>query len=157
MEILKKIDQIPEEVAMEIKTYIPNNVLFITNKKYYGDNIMKIRFLYHNTNVNKRFLYNTDTAYYSKLDSYINFIIKNDFDYVFKKLIQYKYNHWVTIKRYKYKGMSHCNYLTFLNHLCITSQSTKCRNVIKKIENSNPLLRKKRHKKIRHINNTWTS
>lgn len=157
MDILEKINKIPEEVALYIKTFIPKNVLFLTNKYDYNNNIMKIRFVYHNSNINKLFLYNTETAYYSKLDSYINFIIKNDFDYVFERLIYYKYNHWVTIRRYKYKGVSHSNYLTFLNELCIESQSNKCRNVIKNIEKSNPLLRKKRHKKIRHINNTWTN
>ena len=146
MDILEKINKIPEEVALYIKTFISKDVLFLTNKSDYDNNIMKIRFLYHNTNINKRFLYNTETAYYSKLDSYINFLIKNDFDYVFEKLIYYKHNHWVTIKRYTYKGVSYSNYLTFLNQLCIARESTKCRNVIKRIEKSNPLLRKKRHK-----------
>ena len=157
MNILKNINKIPEDVALYIKTFLSNNVLFITTKTSYKNNIMKIRFFNHDGNTNKRFLYNSESGYYSKLDSYINYLIKNDYDFIFENLIQYKYNQWVKIRRYTYKGCSHCNYLTFLNHLCITTQSTKCRNVIKKVEKSNPLLRKKRYKKIRYINNRWTN
>ena len=157
MDILEKINKIPEEVAIYIKLFLPKKTIFLTNRKNYEENIMRIRFLFHSSNIDKRFLYNTETAYYSKLDSYINYIIKNDLHYVFERLIRYKYKHWVKIKRYKYKGCMHINYLTFLNHLCITSQSTKCRNVIKKMEKEIPILRKKKYKKIRHINNTWTN
>ena len=156
-DILKKINLLPEEITLYIKNFLSDKSLLLTNKKDYEENIMKVRFLYHNKLLCKNFLYNTETGYYSRLDSYINYLIKNDFHYVFGLLIHYKYKQWINIKRYRYKGYLHRNYLEFLNHLCITSESTKCRNILKKAESFIPLLRKKRHKKIRHINNTWTN
>ena len=150
MNLLKKIDLIPLELVLHIKDYIPIDIIFLMNKVYYEKHIMVERFnKFKNGPINKRF-------YHITLDTYISRIIKNDLNYIFKLLIKYKYNHWIKLKNYKYRGHKFSNYIYFLEQLCIISESNKCRNLVRDYEKNNSIVRKK-YKKIKHINNRWTN
>lgn len=151
MDLLNKINKIPLEVAMIIKTYIPREIIIITNKKDYEKEYMKLRFEWNL--LCKSISYKKSYT----LESYIRKIIKNDLNYIFEMVIKYKYNHWVKIKKYIYNGYKYRTYIQFLEQLCIMLESTRCREVIKNFENNNGIVRKKKHKKIRRINNTWTN
>lgn len=151
MDLLNKINKIPLEVAMIIKTYIPREIIIITNKKDYEKEYMTLRFEWNL--LCKSIPYKKSYT----LESYIRKIIKNDLNYIFEMVIKYKYNHWVKIKKYIYNGYKYRNYIQFLEQLCIMLESTRCREVIKNFENNNGIVRKKKHKKIRRINNTWTN
>lgn len=151
MDLLNKINKIPLEVAMIIKTYIPREIIIITNKKDYEKEYMNLRFEWNL--LCKSISYKKSYT----LESYIRKIIKNDLNYIFEMVIKYKYNHWVKIKNYIYNGYKYRNYIQFLEQLCIMLESTRCREVIKNFENNNGIVRKKKHKKIRRINNTWTN
>lgn len=151
MDLLNKINKIPLEVAMIIKTYIPREIIIITNKKDYEKEYMNLRFEWNL--LCKSISYKKSYT----LESYIRKIIKNDLNYIFEMVIKYKYNHWVKIKKYIYNGYKYRNYIQFLEQLCIMLESTRCREVIKNFENNNGIVRKKKHKKIRRINNTWTN
>lgn len=150
MDILDKINTIPMDVVFIIKDYIAVRELLITNKNYYEKNIMMERFnKFKNGPIYKRF-------YNISLDTYINRLIKNDLNYIFQLLIEHKYKHWIRLKNYKYRGHRFSNYIYFLEQLCITSNSNKCRSVVKNYEEYNSIVRKK-HKKIKRINNRWTN
>jgi len=151
MDLLNKINKIPLEVAMIIKTYIPREIIIITNKKDYEKEYMNLRFEWNL--LCKSISYKKSYT----LESYIRKIIKNDLNYIFEMVIKYKYNHWVKIKKYIYNGYKYRTYIQFLEQLCIMLESTRCREVIKNFENNNGIVRKKKHKKIRRINNTWTN
>ena len=153
MDLLNKINKIPLEVAMIIKMYIPR-IIIITNKKDYENEYMSLRLEY-----NREALPYKSISYKKKytLESYIGKIIKNDLNYIFEMIIKYKYNHWIKIKKYRYRGYKYSNYIHFLEQLCIKLESTKCREAIKIFEEKNGIVRKKKHKKIRRINNTWTN
>jgi hypothetical protein len=154
MDLLNKINKIPLEVAMIIKKYIPREIIIITNKKDYENEYMTLRLEY-----NKYALPYKSISYkrHYTLESYIRKIIKNNLNYIFEMVIKYKYTHWINIKKYRYKGYKYSNYIQFLEQLCIILESTKCREVIKNFEKKNRIVRKKKHKKIRRINNTWTN
>ena len=62
---------------------------------------------------------------------YLNMIIRKDYDYIIKTIINEKYNHWNNIKNYYYKGNRYPTYIIFLKALCIKYNSNKCRLVIK--------------------------
>lgn len=150
MDILDKINTIPMDVVFIIKDYIAVRELLITNKNYYEKNIMMERFnKFKNGPIYKRF-------YNISLDTYINRLIKNDLNYIFQLLIEHKYKHWIRLKNYKYRGHRFSNYIYFLEQLCITSNSNKCRIIVKNYEEYNSIIRKK-HKKIKRINNRWTN
>ena len=150
MNVLDKINTIPMDVVLIIKDYIAVEDLLITNKKYYEKNIMTERFnIFKEGPINKRF-------YNITLDTYINRLIKNDLNYIFQLLIKHKYKHWIRLRNYKYNGHRFSNYIYFLEQLCITTNSNKCRNIVKNYEHDNSIVRKK-HKKIKRINNRWTS
>lgn len=150
MNLLEKINTIPMDIVLLIKEYIQIDVLLITNKTFYKKNLMLERFnKFKKGPIIKRF-------YNISIDTYVNRIIKKDLNYIFQLLIEYKYKHWIKLKNYKYKGHKFSNYIYFLEQLCIISNSNKCRNLIKDYEKNNSIVRKK-HKKIKHINNRWTN
>ena len=150
MNLLEKINTIPMDIVLLIKEYIQIDVLLITNKTFYKKNLMLERFnKFKKGPIIKRF-------YNISIDTYVNRIIKKDLNYIFQLLIEYKYKHWIKLKNYKYRGHKFSNYIYFLEQLCITSNSNKCRNLIKDYEKNNSIVRKK-HKKIKHINNRWTN
>lgn len=150
MNLLEKINTIPMDIVLLIKEYIQIDVLLITNKTFYKKNLMLERFnKFKKGPIIKRF-------YNISIDTYVNRIIKKDLNYIFQLLIEYKYKHWIKLKKYKYRGHKFSNYIYFLEQLCITSNSNKCKNLIKDYEKNNSIVRKK-HKKIKHINNRWTN
>ena len=123
MNLLGKINLIPLELVNYIKDYISNDIMLLTSKIYYEKYIMMERFnKFKNGPINKRF-------YHITLDTYINRVIKNDLDYIFKLLIKHKYKHWIKLKNYKYNGHRFSNYIYFLEQLCIITESNKCRNL----------------------------
>tara|TARA_X000000368_G_C22553982_1_gene503413 strand:- start:28 stop:486 length:459 start_codon:yes stop_codon:yes gene_type:complete len=152
MDLLNKINKIPLEVAMIIKTYIPREIIIITNKKDYENEYMTLRLEW-----NDALPYKISYKRHYTLESYIQKIIRNNLNYIFEMVIKYKYSHWVNIKKYRYNGYKYGNYIQFLEQLCIILESTKCKEVIKNFEKKNGIVRKKKHKKIRRITNTWTN
>ena len=152
MDLLNKINKIPLEVAMIIKTYIPREIIIITNKKDYENEYMTLRLEW-----NDALPYKISYKRHYTLESYIQKIIKNNLNYIFEMVIKYKYKHWINIKKYRYNGYKYGNYIQFLEQLCIILESTKCKEVIKNFEKKNGIVRKKKHKKIRRITNTWTN
>jgi len=147
--MLNNLILLPKElVEVEIFKYLNGEQLLFTNKKYYESNIIKYRL------TNNKFSY---AKFGLNLDHYIKIIIKNRYDYIFSLLIREKYNHWVKIKKYKFRGYRYNTYIDLLDQLCIEYQSTKCRNSIQSYEKNNGFLRKNKYKKMRRINNIWSN
>ena len=88
-------------------------------------------------------------------DNYIRQLIRRDYNYVFLNLLDENYLTWENINQYKYKSLIFDNYIQYLLHISIHYNATRCRELINRAVNSQK--KKKRHKRIRTKNKTWTS
>ena len=112
--LIKKINKLPYELVNEIKEFLPNHKLIFTNK----DNYSK----YHS--IIYKLIPKRDTS------NYIRDIIYRDNDFAFKHVLEDKYNTWVNYNKYIFKNCIYSNYITFIRDLCITHESTKCKNIL---------------------------
>jgi phosphoribosyl-ATP pyrophosphohydrolase len=108
-EITKRL---PVELVRYIKEYIPKKEFAFTNRENYN--------LYH-------ILIKPCIKDY---ESYIRYMIRQDNEFVFKKIIEENYRKWYEIRQYKYKNMIFNNYLYFVINFCIENDSNNCRKVI---------------------------
>jgi hypothetical protein len=109
---LNKIYNLPDEIIVIIKEYLPKKYLIFTSK----ENYISYHFL------TKKMIKN--------YDNYIRDIIRRDNNFVFNFIIEENYQKWYEIKQYKYKNMIFKNYLYFLINYCIENDCNNCRNVI---------------------------
>jgi len=112
--LIKKINKLPYELVNEIKDFLPKHKLIFTNKENYS----KYHPLIYNL-IPKR-----DTA------NYIRDIICRDNELAFKQILQEKYNIWIQYNKYVFKNIIYSSYITFIRDLCITNESTKCKNIL---------------------------
>jgi hypothetical protein len=104
--------RLPVELVRYIKEYIPKKEFVFTNRENYN--------LYHT-------LIKSSIKDY---ESYIRSMIRQDNEFVFKKIIEENYNKWYEIRQYKYKNMIFNNYLYFVMNFCIENESNNCRKII---------------------------
>ena len=109
---LKKIYNLPDDIIIIIKDYIPKKYLiFISKENYISCH-----------SLTKKMIKN--------YENYIRDMIRRDNDFVFQFIIEENYKKWYEIKQYKYKNMIFKNYLYFLINYCIENDCNNCRNVI---------------------------
>lgn len=164
------IDNLPSDVVNIIKNFLPKNILFYTSKVNFEKYYIKFRLLNTSDLSKKNTILNIENDYFIRKNylfylksnnisknRYLNMIIRKDYDYILKTIINEKYNRWNNLKNYYYKGNRYPTYIIFLENLCIKYNSNKCRLVINNISKKDSKLRKKRYKKIKTITNRWKS
>jgi phosphoribosyl-ATP pyrophosphohydrolase len=104
--------RLPPELIRYIKEYIPKKEFVFTNKVYYN--------LYHSL----------ITPTIKDYESYVRAMIRQDNEFVFKKIIEENFSKWYQIRQYKYKNMIFNNYLYFVMNFCIENESNNCRKTI---------------------------
>ena len=104
--------RLPPELIRYIKEYIPKKTFIFTNRENYN--------LYHS-------LIQPSIIDY---ESYIRAMIRQDNEFVFKKIIEENISKWYEIRQYKYKNMIFKNYLYFVMNFCIENESNNCRKTI---------------------------
>jgi hypothetical protein len=104
--------RLPAELVRYIKEYIPKKEFVFTNTINYN--------LYHNL----------IKPSIKDHESYIRAMIRQDNDFVFKKIVEENYTKWYEIRQYKYKNMIFNNYLYFVMNFCIENDSNNCRKII---------------------------
>ena len=104
--------RLPPELIRYIKEYIPKKTFVFTNRENYN--------LYHS-------LLKPSIKDY---ESYIRSMIRQDNEFVFKKIIEENFSKWYEIRQYKYKNMIFKNYLYFVMNFCIENESNNCRKNI---------------------------
>jgi hypothetical protein len=102
----------PPELIRYIKEYIPKKTFVFTNRENYN--------LYHSL------IKPSITDY----ESYTRAMIRQDNEFVFKKIIEENFSKWYEIRQYKYKNMIFNNYLYFVMNFCIENDSDNCRKTI---------------------------
>ena len=104
--------RLPTELIRYIKEYIPKKEFVFTNRENYH--------LYHP-------LIKPSIKDY---ESYIRAMVRQDNEFVFKKIFQENLSKWYEIKQYKYKNMIFKNYFYFVMNFCIENESNSCRKFI---------------------------
>lgn len=112
MNIVNKINQLPDELIEIIKEYIPKKTLVFVNKIYYN--------LYHPLIKNS----------ISKYESFTRDMIRRDNYIVFEKLVRENFDNWIKNKQYRYQCMIFSNYIYFIMYFCVENDSEKCRDVL---------------------------
>ena len=73
----------------------------------------------------------------NNIDSYIRFLIRNDYNFLFSFLLLNTIIKKINInKTYKYKKEKYKNYIHFLRSLCINYNSNKCKILLINFENN---------------------
>ena len=108
-EITKRL---PEELVKYIKEYIPKKEFVFTNRENYN--------LYHHL----------IKPYIKDYEDFIRSMIRQDNEFVFKKIVEENYRKWYEIREYKYKNMIFNNYLYFVINYCIENESNNCIKII---------------------------
>ena len=104
--------RLPPELIRCIKEYIPKKKIVFTNRENYN--------LYHS-------LLKPSIKDY---ESYIRTMIRQDNEFVFKKIVEENFSKWYEIRQYKYKNMIFKNYLYFVMNFCIENESNNCRKTV---------------------------
>ena len=95
--------------------------------------------------------------YGHKADNYMRKVIRNDYNYLFERNINYSYKKWRKIKKWKYKNMILSNFIDYLRFLCIENCSNKCKNFLDDYEKKNGHYQKKKFKNIKTIRCRWSN
>jgi hypothetical protein len=136
---LEKINNIPSELIMIIKSFLPKKTLMFLNNHYYK----KYHYL-----IKKYIISNNN------FENYIRTIIRQDNSFVFSQIL-IDYNKELSkIKQYVYKNVMFKKYYYFLIDYCIKNNSTKCRDILNDFLKLQGLCQN-RHKKNTFIHIRW--
>lgn len=129
--LLSYINKVPLEIKNILLSYIPKSILSLLSKNNF------LEYFYNNQidldNKYKMFYphYNGVSNKYKNYDSYLRFIIRNDFNFLFENILNIYYEKWNKTKRWNYKNIKFRNYLEYILYLCEINTSGKCKNIIK--------------------------
>ena len=141
MALLCKI--FPQEILEKIWDYIPNSSKVWVNKYYYEK--------YHYSLVYPKLKLN--------YNSYMRFIIRNEYLYLMKINIQEHYDVWSNkIVNIKYKKHTFPKYVDYIKSLSLENNSNKIYSLLKSYENRNKINKSlKSNRKIKYKYNKWTN
>jgi len=140
---LSRINRLPEELVREIYDYLPGLTKMLLSKTLYNK---------------YNFCAKRAIACSNLYDNYVRDMIRLDFSFIFHSICTENLKSWFKPKKCTYKNKTFATYSDLLENLCIETDSTKCRNVLKEVfENSG--LSKNRHKKniVKIIKREWTN
>ena len=91
-------------------------------------------------------------------ENYLRYIIRNDYNIVFQRVINENGLLWLKYKKHVFKKSVYTNYVYLLEKLCIDFESTKCRNILNDFLYKSGFS-KNQHKKnmVKLINKEWSN
>lgn len=112
--ILKNVFLLPDVLIEIIKNYLTlRSTVFLNKKNYLMNHYLLRPFIFKNN-----------------IENYIRYILRRDYDFVFKQILLENYKKWLEIKHYMYKNIIYKNYIYFIKDYCIENESNNCRNLI---------------------------
>ena len=114
-----KIDFYKKNLLLQIRLLLPTDIVCII----YNYLISYIRSLLQKSEYIKLIPYISSQKY----NSYTRFIIKNDYDFVFSKLMDQNWINWSKTTKYFYNNNTFNNYVQFINTYAIKNNSQKIR------------------------------
>jgi hypothetical protein len=135
---IEKINTLPNDLIVLIKSFIPKTTLLFLNNYYYK----KYHYLI------KKYIKGFN------FENYIRTIIRQDNSFVFSQIL-IDYNKDISnIKQYIYKNILYKKYYYFLIDYCIKNNSIKCRDILNDFLKLQGLCQN-RHKKNTFIHIRW--
>lgn len=143
---LFEISKTPEVIVNKIFEYVPIYTKQKLNKELYVKHHYNLRYDFYTygliTGLQKKY----------QSDSYLKFIIQNDYNYIFSVLLLRKHYTWLKPKKILYKKNKHRCFLSFLCCLCEEYKSQKCLELIQsKFKDKNL------YRNVVSYNNKWTN
>jgi hypothetical protein len=135
---LKNVDDLPSELIMLIKTFLPKSCLLFLNNYYYKKYHYLVKKL-----IGK-----------NQFENYIRKIVRSDNDFVFSRILFDYHKDLSRISHYVYKNVMYKKYFYFLIEYCISNDSVKCRNMLNEFLKVQGLCQN-RHKKNPFIHIRW--
>ena len=90
-----------------------------------------------------------------RFNSYMHFIIRNKYDYLFNIMLKDNYTLWINKKKWPYKEIIFNNYLDYLLYLCNKSNASKLKEILANYKKSNINVNKYKIKRTNY--NRWTN
>ena len=124
------IKNLPKELKNIIYQYIPYHVKTLINKNnyttlfIYRQNYLKKTVWGNHLGLHKKF----------KFDTYIRYMLKHDFDFIFYLLLKQHHNRWHKLKKFKYKKKMHKTYACYITEYCIENKRLKCLQRLKQFQ-----------------------
>lgn len=109
---------IPDEILDYIYQYLPNESKYLSNK---------INYEYHYLSIINKFRK-------AKYNTYIRFIIRNDYSYIFNNLLKHKYNEFHIKNKISYKKITYKYLYIFVKYYIQINNSNRCDNILIKYE-----------------------
>ncbi len=119
---------LPNDIIIFIKTFIPYNALILTNRSNYEK--------YHSL-INIR-----------NYNNYITNIIQNDYDFSFSCIIRENINNWLRRINIMHKNAIFKNYIYYVMRLCIEYNALKCGTFLHNFLSERKLCRNLHKKKV---------
>jgi hypothetical protein len=138
MNLFLYIQSLPQDIIGEIKSFIPTTRLLFLNKNLYLKNHHIVKLMIP----------------LEVYDNYIRDMVRKEHVFVFEKIMQENWKHWLKMKKYKYENIIYDNYFSFLNSYCIENKSPKIRIMLNDFF-KNLGISKNQHKNNRIINIKW--
>lgn len=134
--LLLSISKLPFELFDIVKSYIPLYIWRPLNKTLYFENY---NLVYEKIKI-------------GNAENYIRYIVKRDYNYVFKFIILRNLFRWAQMKDYLNDFLIYPNYIYFIKDFCISNQSNNClitlNNILKELGFEKKLPKKKTIKSI---------
>lgn len=135
------IVSLPNEIQDIMQEYLPPKCRASLTRKGYIDSI-------ETTNIKK----DIPSA---RWDAYIRHVIRQDYSFIFLKLLHQNKNLWIKPIKYAYKGFLYQSYLLYIDNFAISSNSQKIRTLL--LKDKNRKLAIKGHKTPRANYQRWTN
>jgi hypothetical protein len=88
------------------------------------------KYLLNKTNYEKHYVNTINNLRKAKYNSYIRFIIRNDYSYLFDNLLKHKYSDFHIKNKISYQNITY-NYLyEFVKYYIQTNNSCRCNNIL---------------------------
>tara|TARA_B100000927_G_C16475940_1_gene473337 strand:- start:108 stop:509 length:402 start_codon:yes stop_codon:yes gene_type:complete len=110
------METLPTDIIIEIKEYIPHNILYNVSKSYFDKYYTEIISNYSLKNKNFK--------------KYVLNIIKKDCIFQFRLLINSNFTTWLNTKKWIFKNITYFNYLEFMKYISIENNSNKCLEIL---------------------------
>jgi hypothetical protein len=139
-------------MILDIITYLPNEILNIIYHK-----INPIQLIFINKEKYYALNYIIDGLIGEKrYDSYVRDVIRNDYNFIFKSILNRNFSRWLWFKNYKYNNIIYPDYIHFILYYATNNNSHNCYNSVNlKLKLSE--LKKDYRKNSRIKNNQWSN
>ena len=112
--LINRMALLPEDIINLIFKYLNSVDKIFLNKKYYSK---------YNILIDKYIIA-------GRYESYIRDIIKKDYSFVFKKLLNRNFINWILMHNYKYKYATYKDYIHFLLYYSSFNKSNNCNYIL---------------------------